>query len=218
KVRMAGNLVEALQPGRRYEQSQLQLDAEQRFSVNVEIRHRQYFEERDETHVGVHFHQPATPAQRQIDRFVTHLQREARRLAAREAPLLRAGASLLCFQPGRCSPSSSSTASSAIGSSSCICSITTCSSTRGSIAAARGGVARLPAAGMNWTGASSTRFSPVTRSGRTNTTSSRLLQAMNTYSIPGPASSISAAPNRGPALAPRPKVIRSVAASWTRRS
>ena len=84
KVRMAGNLVETLQPGRRYEQSQLQLDAEQRFSVNVEIRHRQYFEERDETHVGVHFHQPATPAQRQIDRFVTHLQREARRLAARD--------------------------------------------------------------------------------------------------------------------------------------
>lgn len=84
KVRMAGNLVDALQPGKRYEQSELQLDAGQRFAVSAEIRHRRYLEERDETHVGVHFHQPGTPAQRQIDRFVTHLQREARRLAARE--------------------------------------------------------------------------------------------------------------------------------------
>lgn len=84
KIRIAGNCVEALQPGKRYEESLLQLDAEQRFAISVEIRHRQYLDDRNETHVGVHFLQPPTPVQRQIERFVTHLQREARRLAARD--------------------------------------------------------------------------------------------------------------------------------------
>lgn len=84
KVRMPGNLVSALQPGKRYEQSLLQLEEGVSFEINAEVRHRRYLEERDETHVGVHFHQPPTPVQRQIDRFVTQLQREARRLAARD--------------------------------------------------------------------------------------------------------------------------------------
>src|SRR5690554_7547771 len=61
-----------------------------------------------------------------------------------------------------------------------------------------------------WMGASSTRFSPVTRSGRTNTTSSRLQQAMNTYSMPGPPSCMSTEPSSGPVLAPTPKVTSRV--------
>lgn len=81
KARLSGNLVQALQPGERYELSELQLEDELHFAVNVEIRHREYIESTDATHVGVHFHQPAALAQRHIDRFVNQLQRDARRLA-----------------------------------------------------------------------------------------------------------------------------------------
>lgn len=80
KARISGDLVQALQPGERYELSQLQLEDELHFAVNVEIRHREYIKSANETHVGVHFHQPATQAQRHIDRFVTQLQRDARRM------------------------------------------------------------------------------------------------------------------------------------------
>lgn len=80
KVTLPGNLVQALQPGERYELSQLQLEDALRFAVNVEIRHHEYVESADKTHVGVHFHQPAALAQRHIDRFVNQLQRDARRM------------------------------------------------------------------------------------------------------------------------------------------
>lgn len=81
KARLPNNLVQALQPGARYELSQLQLESGLRVEVNVEIRHRTYHESSNETHVGVHFHQPAAQAQRHIDRFVNQLQREARQQA-----------------------------------------------------------------------------------------------------------------------------------------
>lgn len=81
KLRLAGDLVQALLPGERYELSRLQLEEGLELDVNVEIRHREYLQASDETHVGLHFHQPAASAQRHIDRFVNQLQREARRLA-----------------------------------------------------------------------------------------------------------------------------------------
>lgn len=81
KMRLSGDLAQALQPGERYELSQLQLEDELRFAVNVEVRHREYLESANETHVGVHFHQPAAQVQRHIDRFVTQLQRDARRMS-----------------------------------------------------------------------------------------------------------------------------------------
>lgn len=81
KLRLSGNLEKALSPGERYELSRLQLEAGQQFDVNVEVRHREYLEVSNETHVGLHFHQPAAQAQRHIDRFVNQLQREARRQA-----------------------------------------------------------------------------------------------------------------------------------------
>lgn len=80
KVRMRGNLVQSLQPGERYELSQLQLEDGIRLLVNVEIRHREYNEGSDDTSVGVYFHQPPAQTQRHIDRFVNQLQREARRM------------------------------------------------------------------------------------------------------------------------------------------
>lgn len=79
KIRIPGNVVEALQPGERYELSELQLEDDVRLVINVEIRHRDYLESSNETSVGVYFQQPPTQAQRHIDRFVTQLQREARR-------------------------------------------------------------------------------------------------------------------------------------------
>lgn len=81
KLRLPGNLEQALQTGERYEASQLQLEGSQPLEVNVEIRHREYLKDSDETHAGLHFHQPTVQTQRHIDRFVNQLQREARQLA-----------------------------------------------------------------------------------------------------------------------------------------
>ena len=80
KLRLPGNLEQALLPGERYQASQLQLEAELQLEVNVEVRHREYLKASDETHVGLHFHSPVAQTQRHIDRFVNQLQREARRL------------------------------------------------------------------------------------------------------------------------------------------
>lgn len=80
KVSMPGNLVQALQPGERYELSQLQLEDGIRIPVSVEIRHREYNEDSNDTRIGVYFQQPPAQTQRHIDRFVNQLQREARRL------------------------------------------------------------------------------------------------------------------------------------------
>lgn len=81
KVRIPGNRVQTLQPGARYELSQLQLEDDIRIAVSAEIRHREYIDGSDETLVGIYFHQPPAQTQRHIDRFVTQLQREARRQA-----------------------------------------------------------------------------------------------------------------------------------------
>ena len=81
KLRLLGNHSQSLSPGERYEHSQLRLEDGIQFEVNAEIRYCQYQEEHDESHVGLHFHQPTIQAQRQLERFVNQLQREARRLA-----------------------------------------------------------------------------------------------------------------------------------------
>ena len=81
KLRLTRNQWQALQPGECYEHSRMLLPEDIRFDINVEIRHREYHEASDETHVGLRFVHPAPQAQRHIDRFVQYLQREARRLA-----------------------------------------------------------------------------------------------------------------------------------------
>ena len=80
KARLTGNHVQGLQPGERYELSRLLLPDTAEFDINLEIRHREYHQDADTTHVGLRFHQPGPQVQRQIDRFVHYLQREARRL------------------------------------------------------------------------------------------------------------------------------------------
>lgn len=80
KVRFSGDCTHQLPPGDLFERSTMDLPDTGRLSLSVEMRHAQYDPENDETHVGLTFRQLAPAAQRQIDRFVNYLQREARRL------------------------------------------------------------------------------------------------------------------------------------------
>lgn len=81
KARIPGNQLKSLQPGERYDLSRMSLPEEVAFDIALEIRYCNYHEATDATHVGIRFHQPAPTAQRQIDRYVHYLQREARRQA-----------------------------------------------------------------------------------------------------------------------------------------
>lgn len=80
KARLAGDQSTLLRPGDLYQASYLELPETGRLNVALEIRHAVYDDIRDETCVGLRFRQPGPVAQRQIDRYVNTLQREARRL------------------------------------------------------------------------------------------------------------------------------------------
>ncbi|MEH6493024.1 flagellar brake protein [Halopseudomonas sp.] len=80
KIRLDGDLSKSLQPGELFEPCYLHLPETGRLELGMEIRHANFVETANETHVGAHFRQPSPLAQRQIDRFVNYLQREARRL------------------------------------------------------------------------------------------------------------------------------------------
>lgn len=80
KARVPGNCTHQLPPGEEFEHSYLTLPDSPRGTVSMEVRHAAYEDAIDETHVGLRFKQPTAPMQRQIDRFVNYLQREARRL------------------------------------------------------------------------------------------------------------------------------------------
>ncbi|RHW21966.1 flagellar brake protein [Pseudomonas jilinensis] len=79
KIRLAGAWHERLQPGEVFDLSYLELPDSGRMPVSVEIRHCHYDANQDETQVGIKFKQASPNIQRQIDRFVNQLQREARR-------------------------------------------------------------------------------------------------------------------------------------------
>ena len=79
KARLSGDH-SSLKPGDLYEPSYLELPDIGRVGVAIEIRHVCYQAATDESLVGLRFRQAAPAAQRQIDRFVNLLQREARRL------------------------------------------------------------------------------------------------------------------------------------------
>lgn len=81
KARLPGDHIRSLQAGECYELSRLLLPDTIRLDINMQIRHSEYHEDTDTTHVGLRFQQPGAQAQRHIDRFVHYLQREARRLA-----------------------------------------------------------------------------------------------------------------------------------------
>lgn len=80
KARVAGDCSHQLPPGDEFELSYLELPDSPRGILNMEVRHAVYEEAIDETHIGLRFKQPGALMQRQIDRFVNFLQREARRL------------------------------------------------------------------------------------------------------------------------------------------
>lgn len=80
KARFSGDRTKQLPPGDLFERCWLELPETGRLSPGIEIRHAHYDPESNETHAGLIFRQPAAGAQRQIDRFVNFLQREARRL------------------------------------------------------------------------------------------------------------------------------------------
>lgn len=80
KARFSGDQSAQLKPGDIFQPSYLDLPETGRLSVALEIRHAIYDEARDETCAGLRFRQPSPIAQRQIDRYVNTLQREARRL------------------------------------------------------------------------------------------------------------------------------------------
>ncbi|UAW97448.1 flagellar brake protein [Halopseudomonas nanhaiensis] len=80
KARFAGDLSKQLTPGELLEQSFLELPEAGRLRIALEVRHVVHDESVDESHVGLRFRQPPPAVQRQIDRYVNTLQREARRL------------------------------------------------------------------------------------------------------------------------------------------
>lgn len=78
KLRMPGNLTSGLQSGQLYERLIIQLPFGA-MTAAVELRHVQYVEKVDTTFAGARFHRLTGLEQRQIERFVYQLQREARR-------------------------------------------------------------------------------------------------------------------------------------------
>lgn len=79
KARLSGNRSNVLQAGEVFESSYLELPESGRLATAMEIRHVSFEEHLDETHVGLKFRQPSPAVQRQIDRYVNFLQRDARR-------------------------------------------------------------------------------------------------------------------------------------------
>lgn len=78
KLRFPGNVSNSLQAGQVYERFTVQLPFGA-MTAALELRHAQYEEKLDITFVGARFHRMSGLEQRQIERFVYQLQREARR-------------------------------------------------------------------------------------------------------------------------------------------
>ncbi len=78
RLSLPGNAVERLQPGQVYERFTASLPIGALTSA-VELRHAHYDEKLDLTFVGLRFHQMSGLQQRQLERFVYQLQREARK-------------------------------------------------------------------------------------------------------------------------------------------
>ena len=80
KARIEGDQCSSLQPGELFSPCHLHLPETGRLELAVVIRHVSFIETANETQIGIHFQQPSPLAQRQIDRYVNYLQREARRI------------------------------------------------------------------------------------------------------------------------------------------
>ncbi|MBB4866153.1 c-di-GMP-binding flagellar brake protein YcgR [Pseudomonas nitritireducens] len=78
KIRLEGNVTDRLQPGQVYEQLTARLPFGA-ITVEVELRHVSFEEKVGYSFAGVRFHQMSGLVQRNVERFVYQLQREARR-------------------------------------------------------------------------------------------------------------------------------------------
>lgn len=85
KLALPGNRVEGLQAGQVYERFAATLPVGA-LEVAVELRYARYDEKRDQTLCGIRFHQLSGLLQRQIERYVYQLQRDARRLQVEDRP------------------------------------------------------------------------------------------------------------------------------------
>ncbi len=80
KLRFNGDLSRSLQTGQVYERFSAQLPFGA-ITTSVELRHVQYAEKLDMTFAGARFYRMGGLDQRQVERFVYQLQREARRVS-----------------------------------------------------------------------------------------------------------------------------------------
>jgi c-di-GMP-binding flagellar brake protein YcgR len=78
KLRLPGNVAGSLHSGQVYERFTAQLPFGAMITA-VELRHVEYAENLDTTFAGVRFHRMSGLEQRQVERFVYQLQRDARR-------------------------------------------------------------------------------------------------------------------------------------------
>lgn len=78
KLRLPGNVTDSLQAGQVYERFTAHLPFGA-MTTPVELRHVQYAAKLDTTFAGVRFYRMSGLEQRQVERFVYQLQREARR-------------------------------------------------------------------------------------------------------------------------------------------
>jgi c-di-GMP-binding flagellar brake protein YcgR len=78
RLRFPGNVVDRLQPGQVYERCAAVLPIGP-LSTAVELRHAHFEDKANMTFVGLRFHRLGGLEQRQVERFVYQLQREARR-------------------------------------------------------------------------------------------------------------------------------------------
>ena len=78
KVRISGHVTGSLKSGQLYERFTLQFPFGA-MTTALELRHAQYEEKLDITFIGARFHRMSGLEQRQVERFVYQLQREARR-------------------------------------------------------------------------------------------------------------------------------------------
>lgn len=79
KLRFQGDITQGLQSGQVYERLTLHLPFGE-ITTPVEARHIQYVDKLDITFVGARFHRMTGLVQRQVERFVYQVQREARRM------------------------------------------------------------------------------------------------------------------------------------------
>lgn len=78
RLRFKGDVTEGLQSGQVYERLTIHLPFGQ-ITTPTEARHIQYVDKLDITFIGTRFHRISGPVQRQIERFVYQVQRDARR-------------------------------------------------------------------------------------------------------------------------------------------